>query len=161
MRLRPLLLLALRGTKTSAAHPWLLRRPHGRSVLSEALLLAQEVQQQLLELGLQDQRALSASEQVIKRGCIDRDFSRMKRCAWLTLLAGKRPSQPDDRVQLAALHVLSRETLLGCRGHMQAMTVHFSPDHTTLKLGLSHPQQHGEAKRSANRSKAFCTADGC
>ena len=63
----------------------------------------------------------------------------------LTLLAGERPSQPDDRVQLAALYVLSKETLLGCGGPMQAMTVHFSPDHATLNLHLSHPQQLGEA----------------
>jgi len=87
--------------------------------------------------------------------------AKTERCAWLTLLACKRPSQPDDRVQLAALHVLSKETLLACRGPMQAMTLHFSPDHATLKLGLSHPQQHGEAKRSANRSKAPCTPDSC
>lgn len=80
-----------------------------------------------------------------------------KRCAWLTLLAGERPSQPDDRVQLAALYVLSEETLLNCRGAMQAMTVHFSPDHATLKLGLSHPQQHGEAKRTADvKSFLYC-----
>jgi hypothetical protein len=84
-----------------------------------------------------------------------------KRCAWLTLLADERPSQPDDRVQLAALYMLSQETLLGCRGPMQAMTVHFSPDHATLELGLSHTQQHGEAKRSANRSKASYTANSC
>ena len=74
VRLRPLLLLALRGTRISAAHPWLRRHLHGRSVLSEALLLAQEVQPQLLELGLQDPRTLSASMQVIRRGCNEREF---------------------------------------------------------------------------------------
>ena len=161
VRLRPLLLLALRGTRTSAAHPWLRRHLHGRSVLSEALLLAQEVQPQLLELGLQDPRI--CQHQCRSSGVAATNVSsvKTKTCAWLTLLAGERPSQPDDRVQLAALYMLSKETLLGCRGPMQAMTVHFSPNHAQLNFDLSHPQQHGEAKRSANRSKASCTADSC
>ena len=82
--------------------------------------------------------------------------AKMKRCAWLTLLAGERPSQPDDRVQFAALYVLSKETLLGCRGPMQAMTVHFSPDHATLNLACHTRSSTVKQSDQPIGQKLFC-----